>query len=493
MGTLLPQDILNLSNEERLKRLIDPAGYAPETSINRDGPVVGPYNPYDPRDTALAASTASSQQEFGMPRMSETGDVAPNQTSGELLSSQADMHNEKAMSMLQKALESQSEISPSQALAAGVLALVPTLGGYIAGKSVGSPELSPHLRLSLDQLQKGMTGGAQGGLTGLGAGAQASQQYLTGIDKEFQQRQKILGEQAGLEAKLGNQYKNADLQNQMGALSSERDIQKELELSKQGLGRYGGAEKELIFVAALSENPLAASAMTKRSQGQIPTPEEDAALNAIPGGVARGAQALAKASYNKMTQANITGDKQILPTEKTKTSVSDAISASGLLSRYSKKWEELASKQPGWLERTTLSQLPPAELGQLKKDMSMAAVLIRNLREPGVMTEPDFLRYDKYLTIQPLDTIQSYTHRFKEMIDTVKLAASSRLSTARASGERVDDLEALLNSNIPTSGTVSAPATGTNTQARNDSAPRETATQMLARIRATPKPAAGGK
>lgn len=233
MANLLPQDVAALSPEEQLKKLLESSsvpttpGGAPLGQGVGGGPAES-ISPYDPRATALAAPSVDAEgQEFGMPRME-----APNQTSGELLSSQADIHNNKAMSLLQKALESQSEVSPSQALAAGVLALVPTLGGYLAGKSVGTPELSPHLRLSLDQLQGGLTGGAQGGLTGLAGGAKAAQDYLGGIDKEFQQKQKIMGEQAGLEAKLGNQYKNADLQNQVGVLGANRQLQKELEVAK---------------------------------------------------------------------------------------------------------------------------------------------------------------------------------------------------------------------------------------------------------------------
>ena len=77
------------------------------------------------------------------------------------------------MKMLQDVINSQHEISPSQALAAGILAVVPTIGGYMAGSAVGSPKLSPHLRLSQDQLEKSMTGGAAGAMEGLAGGFKA--------------------------------------------------------------------------------------------------------------------------------------------------------------------------------------------------------------------------------------------------------------------------------------------------------------------------------
>lgn len=64
----------------------------------------------------------------------------------------AELHSQKAMELLRSAILSNPEVSPQQALAAGILAIMPTIGGYMAGRATGSVKLSPHARATQEEL-----------------------------------------------------------------------------------------------------------------------------------------------------------------------------------------------------------------------------------------------------------------------------------------------------------------------------------------------------
>lgn len=155
--------------------------------------------------TTLADTQVDSEQQFGMPNQYRSA--------GQLLASQADIHNNRAMDLLKESLKTQAEVSPSQALAAGILALVPTLGGYMAGKMVGSPKLSPHLRMSVDDLATYGTGGAQGAMAALPIGTKAANDYLGSFQTNLDKQNKTRTEMAALESKQASPYESAQAAN----------------------------------------------------------------------------------------------------------------------------------------------------------------------------------------------------------------------------------------------------------------------------------------
>ena len=121
-----------------------------------------------------------------------------------LLQSEADIKYEDAHKMLQDALMAQDTITPNQALATGLLALLPTIGGYMAGSAVGSPNLSPHSKFTNAELQNAMTGSAAGGVQGAQVGMTSANQFLGSLKAEAERTQKIKLAQANLMEKRGD-------------------------------------------------------------------------------------------------------------------------------------------------------------------------------------------------------------------------------------------------------------------------------------------------
>jgi len=131
---------------------------------------------------------------------------------------QSDLASESAMDLLNRSMASQREISPTQGIAAALLAAIPTLGGYLIGKGVGgTPKLQAGLGLTYDDLAP--TGGNVGGLAGSQIGANASKDYTGAIELDNQHKQKVLAAEAQIEndraqqlSQQANTVENAALQ-----------------------------------------------------------------------------------------------------------------------------------------------------------------------------------------------------------------------------------------------------------------------------------------
>lgn len=138
-----------------------------------------------PNDFGLNPSAPSSPSD-GMTRKSL------------LLSEEAALAQDSAMELLSRSMASQREISPSQGIAAALLAAIPTLGGYLIGKSVGTTALPSGLT-NLDPSKLNPTGGYVGGLAGSQIGANASKDYTGAIETDNLHKQKVLAAQAQIE------------------------------------------------------------------------------------------------------------------------------------------------------------------------------------------------------------------------------------------------------------------------------------------------------
>jgi len=125
-----------------------------------------------------------------------------------------------AMDLLKQSLNKSAEVTPTQGFAAALLAAIPTLGGYMIGKSVGEPDLPPgyfeaggtRAAAGLDKYQ---TGGAAGGLMGTQIGGKSAGIFLEGLDANQEQANKVRVAMAELEKQKG-----ARLEGQLGSLEN---------------------------------------------------------------------------------------------------------------------------------------------------------------------------------------------------------------------------------------------------------------------------------
>lgn len=187
-----------------------------------------------------------------------------------LLRSQSDIFAESAIGKLQKALEARSgQISPSQGIAAALLAAIPTVGGYLVGKSVGAPDIPegvyfPGMNYKEFSQMAGGSGAAAGGIAGSQIGARASGSYLGSIEKakeaEADTYEKLAKEDSQRAAQIGNR---ADTTALAGLAAQERRDLIPLE--------------EASKIRLLNQKPKASSEV----EAELSNPEKKAAFNRI--------------------------------------------------------------------------------------------------------------------------------------------------------------------------------------------------------------------
>ena len=132
-----------------------------------------------------------------------------------------------AMQLLQDSMNKSAEVTPTQGFAAALLAAIPTLGGYMIGKSVGSPELPPgyfeaggtRKDIGLDKME---FGGANGALFGLAAGNKAAGGYLAGLDADQAQANSVRTKMAALEEQQSNKLESQANAYELAGLNQEQ-------------------------------------------------------------------------------------------------------------------------------------------------------------------------------------------------------------------------------------------------------------------------------
>lgn len=134
-----------------------------------------------------------------------------------LLSEQEAKAEDDAMSYLRMAMRKSAEVTPTQGAAAALLAAIPTLGGYLIGKSVGPADI-PEGFYGAD-LSKYATGGAYGGMQGAQVGASAASQYLGGLEADQAQANEAYQKMAAIEAR-----KSERIGNRLEAQQAEADM-----------------------------------------------------------------------------------------------------------------------------------------------------------------------------------------------------------------------------------------------------------------------------
>jgi len=370
---------------------------------------------------------------------------------------------EKAINSLRDALNNQAEVSPAQGIAAALLASLPALGGYMIGKSVGKPRIPegtyfPGLKPDEFNKEFGSSGAMAGGAQGAAIGAAATDDYFTRMQDAVNRSIPIKKDIAGLEAqeanRLGTEANKAresslDLEAQAARDIANQNFQKELiPIREASEVRIANAKRDADNQAL--KDPLVVSGLAKQSRG-VPLSEEESVAIAKAGmGVYTASNAAAgRYAYQQAVQTNISGTKKSPPTQKTKDLVANALAANTLIDKYEGQLEAIAAQEPSYLNINIEKVLPATMIGSLQKELGLFAVQIRNARESGVMTESDYQRYNSYLTIGPLDTLESVLARFKSLRDVTKRMATAGLTAAKQGGERTEGFEDLLGVAIP--------------------------------------------
>lgn len=345
-------------------------------------------------------------------------------------------HN--AMLDLQKAMNKQPYISPSQGIAAALLAAIPTLGGYMLGKTVNTPKIPPGV-FGVD-MNKNPSGANFGGELGAKTGEDAATQYFKTLQDNQDQANAI-------------NVKEAQIEQQ----KAERLQGEKAQLVQAGLGKQ--EERDLIPVRA-NEEIRAQKAILGFKEGMeaLPADAEKRSNEAlgIPADshMSPSARRVLTASVEagrKQEQGDIRlrGEAVNPPSEATKQKIDSVIATKAIGQRYISKLQNIAESNPSWVERNISAVLPATEIGELQKNLSLFAVQVRNARENGVMTEPDFQRYMEYLTIGKLDTLGSVLKRMGELQTVTDLSAMSTLQVAKAGRENISGFEKLLGITIP--------------------------------------------
>jgi len=382
-----------------------------------------------------------------------------------LLESQAAKAEDNAMSYLRQSLNSSREVTQSQGIAAALLAAIPTFGGYLIGKSVGSSKIPQGVYKGLDDLAP--TGAYAGGLAGTKIGQEASSGYLSALEKDKVEGKKVLDAMSDLERQRADRLtqqantaegKALDIEANIAMLPIEleqyrkqQDIAKTNQIEVQRTAREESDQSKVI------KDPELLLILQKQKEAAL-----TGNLKAFPVIPGEKLQNLSAAQLNSVTEqeaenrrlgtqiANMEGERYTPPSTDTKKKMESVLLTKSVGSRYIDKFSQIAQSNPNYLEMNISKVLPATEIGALQKDMELFAVQVRNAREAGVMTKDDYERYSSYLTITGLDSVKSVLGRLKELQEVTDLSAKATLMSAKAGRENISSYEELFGYTVPT-------------------------------------------
>lgn len=150
-----------------------------------------------PTDPTLVRPEDDEMYEWGLP--------GPYGNASLYYSGEAAKSDDEAMQSLRTALNQSPEISPTQGIAAALLAAIPTFGGYMIGKSVGDPNI-PEGVTGMD-FSKYQTGGYAGGLMGAEVGQRAAGGYLKELDADAKAANEVKLKQALVQQQRATQMR----------------------------------------------------------------------------------------------------------------------------------------------------------------------------------------------------------------------------------------------------------------------------------------------
>lgn len=220
-----------------------------------------------PEDQVIEAPTADP---FTQGRAATNAKPDPYGTRAQQLQTQAKAVSADAMATLERALKNQQHVTAEQGIAAALLAVIPTIGGGIIGRSVGRSKL-PEGTFGVGKLAPtGFSAGAQAGLEG---GLKAADSYLDSFKPSKEQQEALLrmAEYKNREAQTlrteANQTELAGLNAQQADSRMNQQFENAKELQRLRMAGKGPTDSE-IEKAKLSD-PNYISALQK-----LTTPED---------------------------------------------------------------------------------------------------------------------------------------------------------------------------------------------------------------------------
>lgn len=191
--------------------------------------------------------------------------------------------------MLRDALRDTKEVSPQQALAAGILAILPAIGGYMGGRMVGKADISPHAKFTPEQLSGLATGPAAGAVQGIGLGRDLSSNYLKSLEEASKEKERkdfyLAQQEADWQNKLAEQHLETGQEIGRETRKAEQEVammpleeakgMRELE-KRDELAR--GRIWEQAEASAAYREPKAASRAEEVSVGIMADPRKQAAF-----------------------------------------------------------------------------------------------------------------------------------------------------------------------------------------------------------------------
>lgn len=243
----------------------------------------------DPEDFSLTRASDVDLYEWGKPSDYSPGDLMLS-AAGAKYQDRSDAARNEALELLKASMQKSPEISPSQGIAAALLGAIPTIGGYLIGRSVGDPDLPAGIH-GFDAT-KYKTGAYAGGLAGVELGDRTSKRYLQNLEEEQARRNsvresmaKIYLESAEKNEAAAINRDNLEFQQQSIAEREGRaqaaalaeisargaaNVDMERQLKAEGLGRYYDTQRGYPATVQLM-TPEQRAAYVARQAGVDPT------------------------------------------------------------------------------------------------------------------------------------------------------------------------------------------------------------------------------
>lgn len=239
-------------------------------------------------DTPVRSSDVDDY-EFGIP--------SKYKRQSDLLDSEAEIAEQNAMERLYGALKKQAYVSPEQGFATALLAAVPTLGGYLIGKSVGQPKLPPGYfeaggtRAAIG-LDKGGYGAEAGALAGLEGGMKAAGGYLAGLEADQAQANDIAVKMATLDSNKASRLRTKAEQYELAGLNKETELEmmplrEASQMRIQDNTSQNSLQRQLDFQRALKAEGLGTYGSRKDFSEELSDPLRKAAFDRISSGTGK--------------------------------------------------------------------------------------------------------------------------------------------------------------------------------------------------------------
>jgi len=214
------------------------------------------------------------------------------------LDSQETLAEQNALGYLNQAMGSTKEMSVTQGIAAALLGVIPTIGGYLIGKSIGGVDYSS-MPYTMDPAKLAPTGAAAGGIAGAEIGSNAVDAYSARLEAKRKQENATYEKLANLETKKADRLANEADQLRATGLKVDADvamlpIELEQYRKQQEIARDAQVSAHIASRSYDAAHPLGGEATP--SIFDLMSPEQKAAYVAKKAGISLDGKPVAESS-----------------------------------------------------------------------------------------------------------------------------------------------------------------------------------------------------